>query len=255
VSAVEAPLWFVAAGTAEVLFAAAFLAGETAGLLLWRRIAGAERTLHALPHDRYAGRFATPTVTFVVGLAAGYGINTMSEDGPAGLAGPVPVAVIAVALGRHRFQDATGTLPRPVARARWRLALAEARRALEAGAPLPRAESARLRSRIAVVGAVGDRLESRVTATTWKDAVRCERHRVAGPVACAALLPLPVAAGVVAGAGAGTAAPLGTLLGASAAVAGGAAARRARHRRGLSALGAELRREADRLLERLRRTA
>jgi hypothetical protein len=245
----EAPLWFLAVGMAEVAFVAAFFVSECVRLLFREQIADTERKLHALPGARYISHFATPMATFTVGLVAGYGINQMSEGGIAGFSGLVTVAVIGVALGRFHLQDATGTLPRPVPRARWRLQLADARRTFDNASSLPAVELDRVRSRLDVIAEVGDRLVQRSSTLTWRNAIRRERRWVVVLVPTAAFLPLAAVARTVAVHGLGTAAAgqLGVLSLMTACVIAAAVARRTRHQRELYALGTELRSEAARL--------
>jgi hypothetical protein len=247
------PYWFYLLAVADLFFVLWIFLYEVARLLLWRRIDRMERLLHALPNGRYFDRFATPLVTLVVGLAAGYGINAMSEDGAEGFTGLLVVLAVAGALGQYHFREATGTLPRPVPRARWRLALAEGRRVLDGDGVLSPAEAARLRARVVSLRGVGERLVHRAVALTWREALRRERRWAVGLAACAALLPLVTMARVVAvrGVHADSAGAVALLGGMSAAVAVSAAARRARHRRELCALGRELSRQTPALLDRL----
>lgn len=247
------PYWFYLLGLADLFFVLWFFTSEVARLLLWRRIDRMERLLHALPNGRYFDRFATPLVTLVVGLAAGYGINAMGEDGAEGFFGLLVVVAVAAALGHYHFREATGTLPRPVPRARWRLALAEGRRVLDGDAVLSPAEAARLRARVVALGGVGERLVHHAVALTWREALRRERRWAVGLAACAALLPLVTMARVAAvrGVHADVVGAVALLGGMSAAVVIGAAARHARHRRELYALGSELRQQTRVLLDRM----
>ncbi|MEV0470921.1 hypothetical protein [Streptomyces prunicolor] len=247
------PYWFYLLGLADLFFVLWFFIYEVARLVLWQRIDRMERLLHALPNGRYFDRFATPLVTLVVGLAAGYGVNDMGEDGAEGFFGLLTVVAVAAALGQYHFREVTGTLPRPVPRARWRLELAEGRRVLDGDGVLLPTEATRLRARVVGLGGVGERLVHRAVALTWREALRRERWWAVGGVACAALLPLVTMARVVAVRGVHTdvAGAVALLGGMSAAVAVGAAARHARHRRELHALGSELRQQTRVLLDRM----
>jgi hypothetical protein len=252
----EAPWWFLVLGYAELIFVVSFFLNEVAHSIFRGSIIRVERAMHAIPHDRYYTRFALPLIAAITAACIGIGINLMTgNEGLRGYVGLLLIIVFLFLLGRYLLSDATGSLPRPIPRARLRRLLAEAGERLDSAESLTASETVRLIDQLTRIGKVGDRLARRANEESWWKTIRNERRWLVISISLAILLPL---AGIIritvhlATSDSNTAASsaLGLFVLAAAAAAG-AFLRRMRHRRNLSELGVELRAESDALLARV----
>lgn len=244
-------------GYAELIFVVCFFLNEVVQFVFRGWITRVERAMHALPNDRYYTRFALPIITAITAACVGIGINLMTgEEGLKGYAGLLLIIIFLFMLGRYLLGDATGSLPRPISRARLRRLLVEAAERLDSAEPLTAVEAARLRDRLTLIGQVGDRLARRAHAESWRQAIRNEQRWLIIGVTLAILLPLTGVVWITIRLATGdskttSVSALGMLLILVFAATAGAFLRRVRHRRNLSELGAELRTNSVALLARL----
>lgn len=248
----EKYVWIALLGI-EIVYVGATLSGELLAMLLSHRMVQFERRLHALPDERYYGAFATPVISFMVGLLGGVSTSLIGEGPESTFAGVLFTALIVFALMQHQFREATGRHPRPVARARWRQQAADMHRVLAATRVPTGRERIALRSTARRLLAVGTRLTEAALTQTWRDAYWQEsvwkRARIITSVA------LPVILGVwpavTHGISLHTLVGYAVLLVLMAGAAGAPALRRLRFRREILGLGRELVEDGRRLLDQL----
>lgn len=258
IASTQAPAWFVVLALLELAFVTCFFATELARFAWRGHLTRIERTLHAVPTDRYVNRFFLPLASVIVSASVGIGINLLTNVDLSSLGqylGLVLVVVSVVVIGGYLGRHATESFPRPGARARLRRALAEVEEALGSDAVLEPSDLLRMRARLRRIRGVGSRLERRASSMGWRDVVRQERRWFAAAVALAALLPFVALVWSVVLAvereDPVEASPAGMLASLGVATVIAASLRSVRYRRDLHALGVELRTASERLLLRL----
>jgi hypothetical protein len=259
---VEAPWWFVVLGYAEFIFVACFFGGEAMNLVFRGWVFRTERTADVVPPDRYFARFAIPMITATTAVCVGVGISlvTGSQEPLQVYVGSLLIIVFLFVLGRYLLQDAAGSLPRPLPRARLRRLLAEAREKLDADSPVTPTEAAPLQVRLTRISKVGDRLVERAATQRWRDVISGERRWLVLGVILAVLLPVIGIARIAVRMvrhelGMETWPYVGSLVVLSVGALAGAVMRRVRLRRNLRDLGEELHTESEALLRNLAQLA